>query len=186
VLQQSPASRLTRLIDWHRPHRRPQLNERAQHSGFGQLPPQQLAQLDRSRLPFLIQDLPGPNHQRRGSAAGRGAPLAIPPNGRHPGQNLRRDQEISLLGIGSQQVERDDAAFIHQARGKFAGVDEGGRRGRRTRGPTNSLDERRRWCGKLRMARQEQTQPQVVQPGSGFIGGHERSGLMPERGARGL
>ncbi len=183
---------MTRGVDGCGPEGGPQFDEGAEDGGFGEFAAEDFAEFDGGFFAFAVEGFPGAQDDRSVAGVGRRLPLAIAADGGGPGQDVGGDEEVGLLGEGSEQVEGDGAAFGDEAGGEFRGEGYGGS-GRRDAGFSEaSFNEGRRGRGKLGMTGQKQTEADVIEPARGIIKGQQRSsrirrgGLMPQRGTRDL
>jgi len=150
------------------------------------------AQLDGGELAFPVESLEGAKDDGCAAAAGGGLPLAIAAHGDDPGKDFGGDEEVGMFGKSAQKIEGDHAAFADEA-GKKTGSDGDGVGRRREAGLAEAgFSKGGRGRGKLRVARQEEAEADVVDPGGGVVQGAQRcrgircGSLAPARGARDL
>lgn len=192
ILQQAPAGRLAIRVSGGRAERGPKLDEGAEDGRFGDLASENLANLNCSFFAFAVQGLPRADDDGRGAARRGGLPLTVAADRRDPRKHIGRDQEVRLLGERAQQIERNGAALVDEARGKFGGQGNGGRKRGDAGRTLAGFGQRWRRRGNLRMTREKQAQTDVLEPlGGVFECQQTRSrsgcgGLVPQRGTRDL
>jgi hypothetical protein len=192
VFQEGPAGGLAQRVNRCGAEGGPELNESAEDGGFSEFAAEDLTEFDGGFFAFTVEGLPGAEDDGSVAGVGRGLPLAVAADGGGPRQNVGGDEEIGLLGEGSEKIEGDDAALGDKAGGELRGQSDGGG-GRGDAGCSEAgLNEGRSGRGKLGMARQKQAEADVVEPARGIVEGQQRGrrircgGLVPQRSTRDL
>jgi hypothetical protein len=163
--------------------------QRAKHCGFGELLAQLALNLARRQHAAPLQQLPYMGDQRRDAIGARCArcalPVAVAAQRVDKWQRLGAHQKIGMIARRAKQVERKRRLRFNQPRQQLLRALNRAAWRRRVGLTQTGLDERRSWCGNLRLARKKKGEAGLREPRLRVVESHKRLGLLPpERRAR--
>ncbi|HEV7137767.1 MAG TPA: hypothetical protein VGN43_14105 [Steroidobacteraceae bacterium] len=170
----------------------PELGERAQDGGFGDLATEARAQLDGGESAFAFEQRVRFGGKRRDAGAadgGRGAPgVALRLHRIEIGQSLRRGEEVRVLtdeardadaGCGAEEIERDDGTGGDEAREHLRGGGDVLRAGGRVGAAGDGFHEAGRRHGQMLAARQIEAERRFGEPALRVVECDERVAVLP-------
>ena len=191
--KQLPVGTLRRIFrgHGHNPHGVPELRERTQDSGFGDLATEARTQLDGGEGAFAFEQLVGLGGERRdaGTADGRGCALGISLRLHRVeiGQRLRRGEEVRMLadkagdadaGCGAEEIERDDGTRCDEACEHLRGGGDVFRARCGIGAAGDGLYEAGRGHGQMLAARQIEAQGRLSEPALGVVEREQRVAVL--------
>ena len=175
----------------HDPHGVPELRERTQDSGLGDLATETRTQLDGGEGAFAFKQLVGFGGKWRdaGTADGRGGALgvALRLHRVEIGQRLGRGEEVRMLadkagdtdaGCGAEEIECDDGTRCDEARKHLRGGSDVLRAGRGVGATSDGLDETGCGHGQMLAARQIEAQGRLSEPALGVVEREQRVAVL--------
>jgi hypothetical protein len=192
IFEETPAGWLAGSVSGDGAEGGPELDEGAKDGGFGELASEDFADFDSGFVTFAVEGFPGAKDDGGGAGGGPGLPMAVTADSGDPGQNFGGHKKVRLLGYGAEEVEGNGMTLVDKACGEFGRVSDGIGRRHGTSRAHRGFDKGGRGRRKLGVAREEEAEADVAEPGSGIVESQQRGSsgrmgsLAPQRGARDL